>query len=437
MNIMNNYFEKYCKYKKKFLNLKKQQLKGSGYAFVPIKNRINKTRSILDTITFDEIKDIIDGTLNFQEINDDEINLGNNIYDIDINGNLEKYDSGYIENFLTNINLKTDLIPPQFNKIIYHGKCPDGLLSKYFIIDKYNIANNNSYGIPPSGIIDSVNFDNMNVIIVDVIPGNIEQIVKESNFVLLIDHHDYDLFDVIIKRIEETYQNKFVFIHSNEYSASQLLLIYMNALDGYFYNIYGTLSQYIGEKDVWNYSSPNSLYIGTAIEFLISRLFELLHPRQSEEVIFNIFESFLPENYNRIVLHYIKLGKRIMWEYNKKMDENIRDVIIRNFYIEGLTYKVIYINCDCYKIRSNFGHILAKMGININSSIAFATIQYYSPPNIRGERTQNLALRGIAGHSPNLAIIAEKYGGGGHKLASNIRLDGEKEKIIFGNDFTQ
>ena len=92
--------------------------------------------------------------------------------------------------------------------------------------------------------------------------------------------------------------------------------------------------------------------------------------------------------------------------------------------VNNIIYRV-WVHTIISNLVSDFGNYMTKINFTDNTQPDFVVIWFYDPKN----NSFYLSMRGHD-NSPNLATIAEHFGGGGHPKASGFRLNNMKLQDI-------
>lgn len=266
--------------------------------------------------------------------------------------------------------------------IIYHDKCRDGFGAAYAAWKKF--GNEASYvpvkdhNLAPEGLIDK------EIYIVDFsfdLPI-LKNLNDTNRKVVVIDHHK-----TVQKEVQSFPQNIFDINHSGAVLAWK-----------YFHpdTSVPPLLEYIEDHDIWNHALPNNREYNAA----------LAEYEVNFEVWDKLIEKLKDENF---LSEYIKTGATIA-KFEDRLVESLLQYKERVLF-EG--HEVWALNVS-RNYRSILGHHLAKLNED-NGEMAFGIVYY------RNNGAVNVSLR--SNGDVDVATMAEKYGGGGHKNAASLRVN--------------
>jgi len=264
--------------------------------------------------------------------------------------------------------------------IIYHADCPDGFGGAYSAWKKF--GDEASY-IPcpmpapvPEGLVDKTIY----IIDYSYNRATLEHLMATNTSVVVIDHHQ-----TAKDTVESFPQNIFDNNHSGAVLAWQ-----------YFHpdTTVPTILKYVEDHDLWRFALPEHR------EFNVS-----LHqePRTFER--WNELTLELQNDDN--LINFIARGSLLA----KFEDKLIADVLKNRERVRFEGHEVWAINESFY--RSTIGNQLAEIN-EAEGGIALGIIYY------RKDKSVRVSLRSKG--DVDVATIAEKYGGGGHKNASSIKV---------------
>ncbi len=258
--------------------------------------------------------------------------------------------------------------------ILYHANCWDGFGAAWVARRKF--GDRASYipclhvnvDIYPEGVIDK------EVYVIDFCFS--EKITKElqerNKKFVVIDHH---------KTVQSLVETLPEHVFSLTDSGAKLAWKYFHPETAV-----PKLIEYISDGDIWAHALPNWKEIEGYIH--------------SQELSFESFDT-LHETLEHHFDEAIKIGKILNTQFDNLVKEHIDKAMLVEF--EG--YEVYACNASSF-LRSELGHQLAlKKG-------PFSIVYRFEEDILR------ISLRGDG--SIDLTVLAEKYGGGGHKDASAI-----------------
>jgi uncharacterized protein len=266
--------------------------------------------------------------------------------------------------------------------VIYHADCRDGFGAAYAAWKKF--GDNASYipwrdhAVAPEGLVDK------EIYIVDFSfhRATFEALLTHNTSVVVIDHHQTAQADV------EAYPQN---IFDNNHSGCVLAWQYFHP---------GTevpeLLYYIEDHDLWRFALTENREYNVALG--------------QYEVSFTVWDALIAElaasEANRI--NFIAKGALIA-----KFEDKLVDTIMKTrerVLFEG--HEVWAVNAERI-YRSILGNKLAELN-EAEGKIAIGIVYYHSHGRV------NISLRSRG--EVDVAAIAEKYGGGGHKRAAGIEV---------------
>ena len=299
----------------------------------------------------------------------------------------------------------------KFDYIIYHKKCLDGFsgLVVFTLTDKYS-EDAFIYPDMPSAKTVPPNIKGKTVIIIDVAYKKeiLEKIFNSANFVLFIDHHETIRDDVL--KLEHS---KHEIIYDIKMSGASLVWQYFfpNQTPPRFI-------KYVADNDTgtWNYDNSIPFVKALAIRYNFSHSMEN----------FDKWKKLLD---SKKVDKLIKIGN-IYLEYEKSLIEtNAKRYTIlrfpshriyndfRSYYGSVGQYRVAVINSyGCPSPSSVSKKIIDDTDCNF---CIFWTLHI-------DKKEYVLSLRG---NDTNVGLIAQSFGGGGHRLAAACSIDSRKYNI--------
>jgi hypothetical protein len=354
------------------------------------------------------------------------------------------------------------------NFIFYHKNCPDGIGSAFVyyhskiksstIVVFTGFEDNSQFdifsytgiskdfqfiGINPSqqglfqlgversrlGNFDEETFRDSNVVFLDVLANEPEmkRILNLARKVLVLDHHGDDNKEtpnsnyLICQRLGEEYKN-FESVHSFTFSRGdkQKEKCGMELANDYFNegkSEFQWLINVISDRDKWTWKHPNSKELG---EYLyVIGLFDVRETNGFEELLprnhpFEIWDKIISNaccvsdclSYGRLLIRRKNIDIQLAVKYADKC-------ILKT--PSGVIYHVYFSCCD-HNIASDVGNILATKGKE--EGIDFAVCYRY---NFRSNEWW-LSLRSVGEF--NTRLVAQEFGGEGHKNASGCTIKG-------------
>jgi len=273
------------------------------------------------------------------------------------------------------INLAKNII------FFYHQNCRDGFTAAWAAWKKFGsratyIPMRHNDPVPK-------NLINKEIYFLDItyIGKNLERIIKQNKRVVIIDHH------VTIKdELQKVHAHSYALNHSGATLAWK------------FFHKTKTprFLKYVEEGDLWKIKSPHAKEILASIE--------------SKPFNFKVWDGIVKEIENpKTRGKYIEIGKSILEYEDKiiaKLSKNMETAIFE-------TQRVGVINSPI--LESQLGNAIYKGKYKIG------LVWHRRNGEIK------VSLRSKNGDKTNVAKLAQKYGGGGHKAAAGFTLaDGVK-----------
>lgn len=263
--------------------------------------------------------------------------------------------------------------------VIYHANCLDGFGAAWAAWREF--GNKADYIPVEPQTLPETKIKNSEVYVIDASCSktNIQKLLKDKNFVTIIDHH-------ISAREDAKTASQWHF--NLNHSGSVLTWQYFHPAKRI-----PKLLRYIEDIDLWRFKLPYAEEILAGIQFLDQNF-------KTWEKLAKNFEKL------KVLKKYIEKGKIIL-EYE---DEVIRRIISRARQVKFGGYGVLAVNSPI--LSSEIGHILAK------KKPPFSIIWYQSR-----DKT-HVSLRSAG--KVDVSKIAAKYGGGGHKNAAGFTWPAKK-----------
>ncbi|TFZ81666.1 DHH family phosphoesterase [Candidatus Macondimonas diazotrophica] len=264
---------------------------------------------------------------------------------------------------------------------IYHANCADGFGAAMAVREAYGESNVDFYpGVyqnPPPDVTDR------DVILVDFSYKKdvISEMLCKAKEILIIDHHESAVneFKNFSPPSGSTFDCVFDMAHSGAVLTWKTLLPDEPV---------PKLLEYIEDRDLWRFQLPDSKEVNEAI---------FSYPYN-----FNVWDLYM---HNDDLIYNLKVeGTALLRKKNKDIEELLK-VTQRKFVIDN--YVVPAANLP-YTLASDAGHIMAK-------GHPFAACYWDTPEGrVFSLRSDSEGL--------NVAEIAAKFGGGGHKHAAGFRV---------------
>lgn len=264
--------------------------------------------------------------------------------------------------------------------IIYHADCPDGFGGAYSAWKKF--GDTASY-IPrpmPAPLPEGLTDKTLYIIDYSYDKATLEQLIERNKSVVVIDHHQ-----TAKDAVMSFPQNVFDINHSGAVLAWQ-----------HFHpdTEVPTILKYVEDHDLWRFALPEHR------EFNVS-----LH---QESRTFERWDKLTQElkDENKLI-NFIARGALLA----KFEDKLIADLLNNRERVLFEGYEVWAINEGFY--RSVLGNKLAELN-EAEGGMALGIVYY------RKDKSVRISLRSKG--DVDVATMAEKYGGGGHKNASSIKV---------------
>jgi len=295
-----------------------------------------------------------------------------------------------------------------FNTIIYHYKCPDGIFGLWCAYH-YNKKFFDKIGM--SAGIDPINdFTNQDIIFIDVCPS-VKYIIKESKkikSITILDHHK-SAYDNYIKNkniLDELDNVKFIFDMNK--SGCQIAWEYFFPI---FYCPW--FINYCADRDLWTWKLISSKEINNGLHF------NEFYDENNLEKITNLLK-YTENDKQKLIndgliinkIHQKLIDKQLEYSEHWKMFSDLANNIYYNVQVGTISIE----------LKSEFGNLLAN-----KNNVDFGVVWNYSPR----ENIWYISLRGND-NSPDLSVIASQFSGGGHaKAAGFILRENPFNKIFF------
>lgn len=301
-----------------------------------------------------------------------------------------------------------------FDAIIYHGPCSDGTGGLWCACHYKNIKIKYACkaGSNPTG-----DYTNMNVIFVDICPkiDYLLNLVKVAKHVVILDHHKSSK-----QMIEDN--NKILSNVKNltiefdmKRSGCQMAWDYFFEGENRPFFI-----DYIGDRDLWTWKLPHSKEINSALfdlgyidSYDLDKMTGLLDDYENK---FNELKS---------------MGKLIESINKRQIDIGVSNALEAKIVIDDKVYRVWLAGNINPILRSELGNVLCSKIFKDGVMPDFTACWQYDPKSDEWW----ISFRGIQSKSPDLSVLASKFGGGGHPLASGITIkscpEGLKKVFIY------
>lgn len=269
--------------------------------------------------------------------------------------------------------------------VIYHGFCQDGFSSAFtawLYLGGINVEYYGAkHGNPPPDV------KGRNVLICDFSYNyaTVCDMIKETNSLLIIDHHK--TAEKELENIPDEYKI-FDMDHSGAYLTWR-----------YFYpnNHVPKFILYVEDKDLWKFKHEETMPFTQYLNCV-------------EQNFYN-YRKLLRDD---VVASFTNKGKTLLMSLKQDLDMLTRSAGMRREKLaDGNIYNIIYVNSSIHK--SELGNHLLSIYQGADFS---AVYQYLEEKNITAFSLRSEDKR------TDVAYIAKLYGGGGHRNASGLSLEG-------------
>lgn len=289
-----------------------------------------------------------------------------------------------------------------FDSIFYHYPCADGVGALWAALKYKEIKHKYGCKAGQDPNIDINDLQGEKLLFVDYCPPIefLEKLLDLNKKILILDHH--------ISSYERTTESNILdnpnitAIFDMDKSGCQI------TWDYFFEDMpRPEIIDYIGDKDLWLWKKENSREINTALYF------KSYFDHDNLEKL-----SDLHDNWETEKPKLINDGAKIN-QYNQKQI----DISLNN-----ATYSKLKFNNETYKIWIGGGNITPGLRNELGNELLNKKFNNGKLPDFSATWQYNLikdewwiSLRGNE-NSPDLAKIAESYGGGGHKCAAGFTI---------------
>ena len=275
--------------------------------------------------------------------------------------------------------------PTEVDTLLYHGDCIDGFASAfacYYFMKTVNKKKKVSF-IPCQHQKPPPLVSGKNVLICDFSYkfNTLKEMIKEANKLCILDHHitaEKDLQNISNK-------NK---LFDKTHSGAYITWAYFFGEDKV-----PLMIKYIEDNDIWKKSMPNT-------RAFTSYIFNL--PKT-----FDNYEKFLDDSY--IFNTVIPIGEGMQKQNDNYIQDGVKKIAINFMLIDTKLYFVGSVNTSV--LKSEIGNTMFHFYPNANFACC------YSNNTFTGETY--ISLRSVD-NATDVSVIAEKFGGGGHRNAAGI-----------------
>ncbi len=302
---------------------------------------------------------------------------------------------------------KCPLSPVEFDVVLYHDRCSDGLGAAYpfwrenktrYIATKEGNFTPDIRPFQMIGVYDHDNFPEIvkgkNVVVVDFTYTQeaTKRMCKMAKTVLTLDHHKTAERNLV--GLEKL--SNFYYVFDMERSGAQIAWdwVYPDSKRPWFID-------YIGDRDLWKFKLPNSDLINTALFYLDYFSWEKM------EELYGL-DSAATEKKMALLLEQ---GKVIQHIDRKNIDYSCKSAIL----CQLGNYKVKLVDNNPH-LRSKIGNILAN-GDDCDFAVC---CRYYFDQDV-----WHASLRGANKSEIDISKVCEMYGGGGHAKAGAFIIHGK------------
>ena len=309
-------------------------------------------------------------------------------------------------NIATN-NIKKDNVKKvanikQFDIIVYHGNCPDGITA--LAIAKLQQINKNAMQIPCSaGKFPKGNFVDKTILFLDICPIKpmLESLSKIAKQIVILDHHKTTEESMVI------YKNgNVIIIYDKEKSGCQITWDYFAENKPYPWIV-----NYVSDKDLGRWKLPFSREINYCL---------VDDNYIDDKNLTKIYELMICYDENNLDC-FIEKGKEYVKYYDKIIETHYHQASESQFIGN---YNIWLVECSMKCINTELGVKLAKKKFKNGNYPDFVAIYSYKHENnkfvfsVRADENSNI----------DLAEISKQFEeGGGHLLASGFKITGSEK----------
>lgn len=287
--------------------------------------------------------------------------------------------------------------PNEVDILVYHDNCIDGfgcVISAEYYLRVHNSEQKIIYVAASYDKELEVDVANKNVIFCDFSykKNKMDEIKMKAKNILILDHHKSAVAE--LEHLDKCYK-----VLDMNQSGAYITWSYFNG----HYDI-PLLIKYIQDNDLWikKMEYTNEIY-----------------------AYLNSLEKHIPNFYVLLddgsLLKKIDIGMLILKKENEDMNALLNNSIVKPINIKNKTYMVAMLECSIYKYKSELGNRM----LLLHNLCDFAMIYNYEEVN---DKTY-ISLRSN-NFKTDVSEIAALYGGGGHRNASGISLDGKNTDVL-------
>lgn len=296
-----------------------------------------------------------------------------------------------------------------YDIVIYHGpSCPDGIGSLYCA--KYYLGKQTESMMCRAGTDPDGQFNGKRILFVDLCPSLsfIVKTCKVARKLTILDHHK-SAEDLYLEN-EEILQS----IDNLELEIDKTRSGCQITWDYFFPEIPRPwFIDYIGDRDLWAWKLSDSKEINVG-------LFEnnLLDPTDFSKLDNLLIEPEIKKQ------QLADEGRIILRTQKRELDMAVSKAYKAEFKVEDRTYLVWLGGNISMSLRSELGNLLVNKKFSDGTDPDFAVIWFYEPK----VNEWWISFRG-GENSPDLSVIAKKFGGGGHISSSACTLSNGKKLL--------
>lgn len=287
-----------------------------------------------------------------------------------------------------------------FNVIVYHDNCNDGICSLWCAYHYNNKFTQIGIGAGKDLDLKTYNMKDKIIIFTDVCPS-IESLIELSSIakhITVIDHHETNLRKSEDTRLNSIPNIKMIF----DMKRSACMMTWDYFFEG---EKRPWFIEHVGDRDIWAQKLKYNTEIIKAIDF-----FDFINAKHLDRL------DKLYEYDKDTLKKLIKFGKKIILITNKILNDESKYAKEATMVVNKKKYR-IWVGTIKSDLVSDFGNLLSTKKFNDNTNPDFVLVWNYIPTS----DSWSISLRG-SDNSPNLSKIAEVFGGGGHPKASGFKL---------------
>jgi nanoRNase/pAp phosphatase (c-di-AMP/oligoRNAs hydrolase) len=312
------------------------------------------------------------------------------MYNTTMTQNINTSNTKIIENDLNFDNL--ELRPDEVDYVIYHGNCSDGYASAYsayeYLSKKYPDRNVTYHSASFNKLPPLNEITKKNILICDFsykMP-DLMKILKICNKLAILDHHKSA--ESYLKDLDDKYK-----VFRMDHSGAYLTWCYFNTCSP---NMVPKMIKYIEDNDLWLKNLENTLEF-TAFMFTLPFTFEeygkLMDDNYIKDTVFIEGKGMVKQN-TSIISNTIKQACPKFIKINKK------------YYFIGSLNSTI--------LKSEIGNKICDVLKYVNFSAIYSINDY--------NNSTTFSLRSVK-TATDVSLIAEVFGGAGHRNASGMSLN--------------